>query len=273
MTGPVWDGSGRDPWLPQRLDAALEVAETEEGIRRAVWAALQGWLVQVARRVLRSGARPDPDAVFALTPTWRDLVESIVRGQILRAVGQAFVKLFGPDYRYDQRPFVTAYLAEVTNRMVRIPEEVYDLVASEMAVGVNLGEGVPELAARVDIVLSTTGSERWANRAVVVARTEAIGALNAGRYDAFRVFAAEEDEPLFQLWLATEDSRTRPTHKAADGQRVPLGEPFEVGGFSLRFPGDPLGPPQEVIQCRCTSLLVDADEVIPTTDRQMRRSR
>lgn len=272
MTGPVWDGTGRDPWLPHRLDAALQVAETEEGIRRAVWAALQGWLVQVSRRVL-SGGRPDPDAVFALAPTWRDMVAAIVRGQILKAVGQAFVKLFGQGYQYDQRPFVTAYLAEVTNRLVRVADEVYDLVAAEMAVGVNLGDGIPELAARVDSVLSTTGSERWPNRAVVIARTEAIGALNAGRFDAFRTYADQEDEPLFQLWLATEDSRTRETHRLADGQRVPLGEPFTVGGFSLRFPGDPMGPPQEVIQCRCTSLLVDADEEIPTVDRQMRRAR
>lgn len=270
MTGPVWDGTGRDPWLPRRLDAALEVADTEEDIRRAVWSALQGWLVQVARRVL-SGGRPDPQAVFALEPTWRELVLAIVRGQILKAVGKAFVKLFGPGYRYDQRPFVTAYLAEVTNRMVRLPDEVYNLVAQEMAVGVNLGEGIPELARRVDIVLSTTASERWPNRAVVVARTEAIGALNAGRHDAFRLYAAESDEELFQLWLATEDSRTRETHRLADGQRVPLGEPFQVGGFSLRFPGDPMGPPQEVIQCRCTSLLVDADEVLDLSDRGMRQ--
>ncbi len=248
MTGPVWDGTGRDPWLPRRLDAALEVAETEEDIRSAVWAALQGWLVQVSRRVLRSG-RPDPDAVFALEPTWREIVLGIVRGQVLKAVGKAFVKLFGSGYRYDQRPFVTAYLAEVTNRLVRVADEVYDLVAREMAIGVNLGEGIPELAARVDVSLSTTASERWPNRATVIARTEAIGALNAGRHDAFRAYAADSEEELFQVWLATADSRTRETHRLADGQRVPLGEPFEVGGFSLRFPGDPSGPPQEVIQC------------------------
>lgn len=272
MTAPVWDGEGRDPWLPARLDAALQVAQTEEDIRSAVWTALQGWLVAVSRRVL-AGQRPDPDAVFALAPAWRDVVQAIVRGHILRAVGQAFVRLFGPEYRFDQRPFVTAYLAEVTNRMVRVADEVYDLVAAQVSMGVNLGDGIPELAARVDNVLSTTGSERWPNRAVVVARTEAIGALNAGRYEAFKVWAADEGGEFEQLWLATEDSRTRPTHQAADGQRVPLGQPFTVGGFSLRFPGDPTGPPQEVIQCRCTSLLVEQGEEIDLSDRQIRGDR
>lgn len=269
MISPVWDGTGRDPWLPARLEARLKIAETEEDIRSAVWAALQGWLVSVARRVLRN-ERPDPDAVFALVPAWREVVHAIVRGQVLKAVGLAFVRMFGPGYSYDQRAFITAYLAEVENRLVRVADEVYDLVASEMAVGVNLGEGVDKLAARVDSVLSTTGSERWPNRAVVVARTEAIGAMNAGRFEAFRVFASEEDGELEQMWLATDDSRTRHTHRDAEGQRVPIGEAFTVGGFSLRFPGDPSGPPQEIIQCRCTSLLVERGESVDLSDRQLR---
>jgi uncharacterized protein with gpF-like domain len=107
----------------------------------------------------------------------------------------------------------------------------------------------------------------------VVARTETIGALNAGRADAFRVVAADSDEDLYTMWLATDDARTRHTHNEAEGQRVPVGSPFIVGGFELRFPGDPLGPPQEVIQCRCTMLLVDADENVDRSNRQMRGTR
>src|SRR5690606_37131366 len=117
---------------------------------------------------------------------------------------------------------------EVRNRMVRIPDEVYDLVAGQDARGVNLGEGIPEIARRVDEVLSTTASERWPNRATVVARTEAIGALNAGRYDAFQALAEETGDEFEKVWLATIDSRTRPSHRPADGQRVPVTEPFMV---------------------------------------------
>jgi hypothetical protein len=37
-----------------------------------------------------------------------------------------------------------------------------------------------------------------------------------------------------------------------NGQLRPFGEPFVTGGFAqLRFPGDPMGPPHEVINCRC----------------------
>lgn len=275
MTQPVWDGRGVDPWLPARLDARLEVARVERDIRRAFWAALSDWLVQTARRVLRGDlAPPNPDAIWARVPAWHEAVELIVRGEIFKALGLAYDKLLGRGYAWEQRVFVTSYLAQVRNRLVRVPDEVFDLVAGQMAAGINLGEGIPVLASRVDSVLSTTRTVRWPNRATVVARTEAIGALNAGRTDAFRALAEEEPDVEFErLWLSTSDNRTRETHREADQQRVPLDQPFLVGGFELMFPGDPSGPPQEVIQCRCTSLLVEEGESVDLSNRQYRRSR
>ncbi len=273
MTGPVWDGGGTDPWLPQRLEARAETAIVERDIRAAVWSALSNWLVKLARRVASGGERPDLDAIWAMAPLWREAVDLILKGEILRAIGVAFAKVLGPGYPYAARPFVTAYLAAVRNRLVRVPDEVYDLVAGELAQGVNLGENLDKLRTRVDSVLSTTGSERWPNRATVIARTETIGALNAGRTDAFTIVAADADEPMELMWLATDDSRTRHTHNEAEGQRVPVGSPFIVGGFELRFPGDPLGPPQEIIQCRCVPLLVERGESVDLSNRQMRRDR
>lgn len=273
MTGPVWDGRGVDPWLPDRLAAAAEVARSERAIRNAFWAELSGWLVETARAVLRGGHRPDTDAIWARVPAWREAVELILQGEIFKAVGVAFRRLLGDTYKWDQRAAMVTYLAQVRNRLVRIPEEVFDLVAHELATGINLGETIPELRDRIDMVLSTTRSERWPNRATVVARTETIGALNAGRAEAFKAVVEETGEVLERVWLATDDNRTRHTHQEADGQRVPLGSPFNVGGFELAFPGDPSGPPQEVIQCRCTMLLVEPGEIIDLSNRQFRRNR
>jgi hypothetical protein len=273
VTGPAWDGEGTDPWLPARLAASAEVVQAEQDIREAFWAELSGWLVQTARAVLR-GTRPDPYAVWSRVPAWDEAVSRLLRGEIRQALGIAFRRIFGDDAPMDQRVRVNAYLAEVRNRLVRIPEEVFDLVAREVATGVDLGEGIPALRDRIDAVLSTTGSERWPNRATVVARTEAIGALNAGRLEAFRAVTEEDPDTGYELlWLSTEDARTRETHVAADGQRVPVGSPFQVGGSSLAFPGDPSGPPQEVIQCRCSLLLVERGESVDMSNRQFRRGR
>lgn len=287
MTGPsVWDGQGIDPWLPHRLDARLEAASVERQIRAGVWSALSEWLVALERRMVREGAPPDLTAVWAVEPAWRDAVDALLSGEIWQALAIAFRKIFGAAYQWDTRPAVVRYFTEVRNRLVRIPDEVYDLVAGQLSAGVNLGEGIPELAARVDTVLSTTQSARWQNRATVIARTETIGALNFGRWESFRVIIEDDPDENFELmWLATHDHRVRPTHgrgredadgnwiDGADGQRVPVGTPFTVGGFELAFPGDPTGPPQEVIQCRCTLLLVDKDEVVDLSNRQMRAGR
>lgn len=276
MTGPVWDGGGTDPWLPQRLEARSETAAVERDIRAAVWSALSDWLVQLSRRVLRGeGRMPEMDAVWAMAPLWRHAVDLILQGEIFEAIGLAFTKLLGKDYRWSARPFVTQYLAEVRNRLVRIPDEVFDLMAGQLAAGINLGESIPKLRDRIDSVLSTTESERWPNRATVIARTETIGALNAGRYDAFRAVAADppDGEQFETMWLSTDDARTRHTHVEAEGQRVPVGSPFIVGGAELRFPGDPLGPAKEVIQCRCVPLLVEVGEDVDLSGRQMRGTR
>ncbi len=51
--------------------------------------------------------------------------------------------------------------------------------------------------------------------------------------------------------MAAEDARTRPDHVAADGQRAGMDDPFTVGGAKLSRPGDPEGPPKQIINCRC----------------------
>jgi hypothetical protein len=271
MTGEIWDGVGDDPWLPQRLEARAETAAVERSIREAVWSALSAWLVKLSRRVIRGDAPPNLSAVWALAPLWHDAVDMIIHGEILKAIGVAFTRVLGPDYPFAARPAVVAHLAETRNQLVRVPDEVYDLVAGEIAQGVNVGESIPKLSARIDEVLATAGSERWSNRATTIARSETISALNVGRTDAFQVVADDSDVPMEMLWIATDDSRTRPTHRIAEGQRVPVGQPFIVGGYPLMFPGDPLGPPQERINCRCVPLLVEKGETVDMTNRQMRR--
>lgn len=268
---PVWDGEGVDPWLPARVNALLDVAQAEQQVYASVWAALAAWLVQTSRRVL-SGPVPQPEAVFATAPDWSLAVDQIILDAILPVMSTAYRNLFGPDFPWEERPSVVGYLAQVKNRLVRTPDEVFNMITGQLAAGVTLGEGAADLAVRVDEVLSVTDSARWPNRATVIARTEAMGALNGSRFDAFQAAVDDEPDVAFErMWLSTVDSRTRPTHREADGQRVPVGDPFSVGGFPLMFPGDPAGPAAEVIQCRCTSLLVERGENVDLSNRQYRR--
>lgn len=105
-------------------------------------------------------------------------------------------------------------------------------------------------------------NRRWWWRAERIARTETIGAYNAAAYTAGAAMASVTGTQRWAQWIATTtDARTRPTHLAAHLQVQALGEPFSVGVTTLRFPGDPSGPANEVINCRCTVIVLDADEV------------
>jgi hypothetical protein len=101
-----------------------------------------------------------------------------------------------------------------------------------------------------------------------VARTEVMGAYNGGAFAGAQAWQEASGTAQVKIWLATDDARTRHTHHVADGQEQPLAEPFSVGGVALAFPGDPSGPGEEVIQCRCTLLFEDAGEFESEMERR-----
>lgn len=267
---PVWDGKGHDPWLPQRVNALLDAQDAEDEIYASVWEQLAAWLVATTRRIL-AGPVPQPEAVFAAAPAWAKAVDTIILDSIIPVMSWAYEELFGPEYAWQSRGSVLTYLAGVRNRLSGVPDEVFNMVAGQLAAGVTLGEGIPQLAQRVEETLSPEQSARWPNRAVRIARTESMGALNGSRNDAFEAYAEDSDEQLERLWLATADERTREAHRLADQTRSPVGQPFAVGGEFLMFPGDPRGSAENVINCRCTTLLVAVGEDLDVSDRQFKR--
>lgn len=71
--------------------------------------------------------------------------------------------------------------------------------------------------------------------------------------DADLTTSAGEKVNIVKEWVAILDSKTRAAHVSADGQIVPVDEPFIVDGESLNYPRDPNGSPSNIINCRCVS--------------------
>lgn len=120
--------------------------------------------------------------------------------------------------------------------------------------GIIQGERLDQIATRMAEGLSAKNK----NKMLTFARTGMTQAQNAGRVQ--RLGEAEGmGIKVHKEWMATLDERTRTTHQILDGQRVPINEPFEAGGYSIMYPGDPHAAPAMVYNCRCT-LVGDLDD-------------
>lgn len=87
------------------------------------------------------------------------------------------------------------------------------------------------------------------DRAVFVAENEANTVFNySDNRKAIRSGATHKE------WVAIRDKRTRDTHKEADGETIPIDEPFVVGSSLMDYPKDDSygADPAEIVNCRCS---------------------
>jgi hypothetical protein len=97
--------------------------------------------------------------------------------------------------------------------------------------------------------------DTWRNTATRIARTTSTDVMNEATLQRAEDVERESGVELIKVWLAADHGhspRSRPTHRAAHGQVVGLHERFRVGEALLERPGDPEGPADEIIQCRCS---------------------
>lgn len=155
--------------------------------------------------------------------------------------------------------------AGVRDRLKDTPDTVFRSLTKDLDEGIAANETPFDLEKRVQERLSEETGD-WKGRARTIARTESAALQSSASIEAARLRNTELGEDLTQVWIATMDSVTRPTHRAAHGQRTEIGGQFTVGTASLRFPGDPKGPADEVVNCRCATAVLAADEELPEAD-------
>lgn len=237
------------------LDTAIERMNDLIGraLRRAIRAGTKG-LGDTVTAATDAPPPGDPspfislDDLAAINAAWQEAM----RDEILPAIGRSWEKgagwtaeelaLIGP--RADlSMPAAESFLLNAQSELDGVGLAVWQDVRQTLVQGMSAGESIEQLAARVREVAGTATVD--ARR---LARTQVIGSTNAG---ALAQVQASTVNPR-KRWLATSDSRTRPTHVAANGQTVGLNEPFLVGGVSMQHPGDPTAPFAEKENCRCT---------------------
>jgi len=140
---------------------------------------------------------------------------------------------------------------EGLKRSKSINDTTIDDVNSIIQAGLESGLSIPEISKNI----RTAATELTRNRAATIAITEVHAASMFASIESAKATGLK----LMKEWAAVEDHRTRPTHAAADGQKVDMDQKFKVGGYLMDRPGDPTAPAKETIRCRCALLYLEKD--------------
>lgn len=188
------------------------------------------------------------DSKTGWVTTFKPLIKALIADQ-----GDQIAADFGISFDI-KNPYVDEFLKTYVPKFAdRVLDTTRNVIVLDMLQKAqDDGLSIPDLA---DLIKGQY--QQWDDyRATMIARTETIRSSNAGGLEAIR-----QAEIPGKQWLSTNDDRTRPDHEDAQGQIVAIDEPFDVGGESLMFPGDPDGSADQTINCRCTVLPVQEGEL------------
>lgn len=153
----------------------------------------------------------------------------------------------------DSRVFT--FLSKRESRIRDASRRIWDDIKAVLEKGLRDGESNAEIANRVRTAFNGISKER----AESIANTEVAAAYGFARDESMQGLGIEEKE-----WLASGLDSVRDSHRVADGQRVPMDEPFIInlkdgGTEEMMYPGDEAGSAENVINCKCVQIAVMAD--------------
>lgn len=190
----------------------------------------------------------DPESVFVPDETDQARLERILADLVRDRGEEALADLaLQLELNANVGRAATWVRAQAHRALSLVDDHTRAAVRDEIAKALELGESLGQIVERIGQM-----PEFGQVRALRIARTETVGAYNFATVDAYEQSGVVEGVE----WLSARDSHVRDTHAEADGQVVSLGQSFQVGGVDMSFPGDPGAPPEETVNCRCTTLPV-----------------
>lgn len=200
-------------------------------------------VMRVMQRV-STGYSEGGEYARAWTERYTDLITRAVR-----AGGGDLAAASGLDFSLEN-PRVRGIVARRTADLVSsVTDTTREAVRAALVTARQQGLSVTQTA---KLIADTSFGAITRARAQMIARTEVIGALNAGQFAA----AVATGVMRSKTWVANLDDRTRDSHRAIAGETVDIGSAFSNG---LRYPHDPLGSAAECINCRCSLTFSDLE--------------
>lgn len=161
-------------------------------------------------------------------------------------------------------PIVTQYLRVKALKVTNVIDSAYGEVRRGIVEGQKEGESINQIAKRIKSAVDGN-----VKRARTIARTEVLGSMNFGRS-----FVMSETDFKKKIWFTALDERVRGLGKN-DADHVAMHGTTKLNtmetkwhvpnGGAIRFPGDYLGEPKNIINCRCIEV-VDEDSYKPAKE-------
>lgn len=136
--------------------------------------------------------------------------------------------------------------AEVGQKVSKITEHTQKLIRETIEQGIADNKTKPQIAKEIQ---SKTGGAIAKKRALVIARTETTFISSK----AAEINIQDSPFKMLKTWIPVNDIlRTRPDHLAMfSHETIPKDEMFNVGGVSMKYPGDFAGGAANCVNCRC----------------------
>lgn len=142
--------------------------------------------------------------------------------------------------------------------------QIWDAVLVEDEVNPGDVSFAPFRATLVESFALTTRTEGSAREAQIERLSLWLAAATVNNATMVAAQALEGEFVLLE-WVTMQDSDVRDLHRPLNGDQVPVGETFNVDGSELHYPGEPVGPPEVWINCRCVVRPLLGDEMTAQT--------
>jgi F like protein len=230
-----------EPRLQEQYEAAIRAAGA-----RAVKA------YKRAATVVLAAANPTMQEVLDARVLQESVLARTAATRKRIAEAASVVAVESPEARRLVSPLLQTLVDQQAGKQAaRLVAGAEEAVAQVMLDSLTEGWSVPRTAD----ALRERFSEFSRTQSTMLARTDLISLSNGASLAT--ATSLGDEAPNFKTWLATNDDRTREDHAEADGQSVPFDQPFDVGGVPMMYPGDPDGPDDSTINCRCTLIYED----------------
>lgn len=158
----------------------------------------------------------------------------------------------------DRRAGITGWAVELATAAGVLWLETYEQEGGQAE-----PRNVDEFVGRLTTNLDATSDVPFSQREAQIERVTfwiAVYTLN----DATVAATATLDDMRVR-WVTMRDVDVRDTHRPLEGQSIIPGGTFDVDGNALHYPGEPVGPPEIWINCRCMAMPFSGGEVTTLT--------